>query len=423
MRPTYISNAKFFTDRVRTVLATLVFRMGRLLAIRSRLREARDLADTRDDLRVLELTISSNSLELFQAFDAEVVVCQQEADKVGVPLAVVRRESAERARDEAGHAHEHALVAACRLWEASSVDVTGQRARAIDEIRLELTKVEEVETFTVSALQAEEVKPMGAPSEVERRVAGGKGWTEMTKKERLRMVKDEAIREKANSNQQGIVAQVGEDTSGEYVASKGGGVHMEESMSNVEVAPRTAPPDMTPVTTETEMDQNFTSGATSVDTEVNVNVGQSSVRVDVIDAMIVRDTTATRNSVAPSLDARGSRRVGGGDSSISDAPADFIAADTSSIEVVVDESSSYVEVDVEVEDDMSDPARVGLKFLDVSALLIEKVIFVGLPTLVSGGSLVWERVDNAINGARGRKGWRLLTRLKRDSIGSDDTVL
>lgn len=397
--------------------------MGRLLAIKSRLVEARDLADTRNGVRISELTISSNSLKLLQSFDAEVVACEQEADKVGVPLAVVRRESAERARDEAGHAHEHALVAACRLWEASSVDVIGQRVRAIDQIRLELTKVEEVEISTSSVLQAERVKPTRAPSEVGRRVAGGKGWTEITKNERLRMVEDEATRDTANSDQQAIVAQLDEGTSAAYVASNSGGVHMEGSISNDEVAPRTAPPDMTPVTAETEMGQNVTSGATSVDTHVNIDVGQSSVSVDIVDATIVRDTTAMRNSVAPSLDARGSRHVGGGESSRSDAPQDFIAADASSIEVVVDESRSYVDVDVDVEDDVSDPARIGLKFLDVSALLIEKVIFVGLPTLVSGGSLVWERVDNALNGARGRKGWRLLTRIKRDSVGSDDTVL
>lgn len=392
--------------------------------------EARDLGDTRDGLGVPELEFSSNSLELLQSFDAEVIACQQEAKKVGGPLAVVWRESAERARDEAGHAHEHALVAACRLWEASAVDGIDQRACTVDGIRLALTKVEEEEVSPSSVLRAEGDKSMTVPSEVGRRrvskAVGAKVWTERDKNVRLRMVKDEAARDTESIDQQADVAQVGEGTRVAYVASNDGGVQVEDLVSDVEATPGTAPPDITRVTAETAMYQNVTSGATTVDAEVNPDFGQSSTSVDAVDAKIVRDTTVMRSSVAPSLNARGTRHIGGGGSSRNDLPSEMpeiMAADTSSIEVVVDESSSYVDVEAEVEDDVSDPARVGLKFLDVSALLIEKVIFVGLPTLVSGGSLVWERVDNAINGAKGRKGWKLLTRLKKDSIGSDDTAL
>lgn len=381
--------------------------------------EARDLGDSRDGLGVSKVEFSSDSLELLQSFDAELVACQQEAKKVGGPLAVVRRESAERAQDEAGHAHEHALVAACRLWEASAVqDCKDQRASAIDRIRLELTKMEEAKSSTSSVLPAEAVKPIMAPSVVGRRkFSTVAGRTEITKNEWLRVGTDEAARDTNNGNHQTMVAHEGEGT---RAASNDCGAQVQESVSDVEVTPGTAPPDVTPFTPEKEMGQNVKSGATTVDTEIYLQADPSSVSVDAVDAMIVKDSSAMRSSVAPSLDARGIRLGGSGESSRYDASPGFIATDTSSIEVVVDESSSYVDVEVEVEDDVSDPARVGLKFLDVFALLIEKVIFVGLPTIVSGGSLVWERVDNAINGAKGRKGWKLLTRLKKDSIGSDD---
>lgn len=84
---------------------------------------------------------------------------------------------------------------------------------------------------------------------------------------------------------------------------------------------------------------------------------------------------------------------------------------------IVDEVPSFVDTEAEVEDDLSDPKRVALKFFDVLALLIEKILFHGLPTIVSGGTLVWERLDNAVNGAKGRRGWRLLQRLKEEPVG------
>lgn len=388
--------------------------------------EARDLGDAHYALGVPMLEFSSNSVELLQSFDAEVVACHQEAKKVGGPLTVVRRESAERARDEAGHAHEQALVAACRLWEASAVDSFGHRARAIDRIRQELTNVGEVKISSSSVQPAVGDGPMRAPSEVERRklskVSGGKDWSEESKDERLPMAKDKVARDTVNSEQQVIMAQLGKGTRAAHVASNDGRLQEKESVSDVKVTTGTPPPDV-PVAAEAEMGQNVTSGASTVGTEINLNVGQSFVSMDAADAIIVRDTTAIRSSITPSLDKPGTRHVGGGELSRVDRQPDFMVADTSSLEVVVDGSSSYVDVEVEVEDDLSDPVRVGLKFLDVSALLIEKVIFVGLPTLVSGGSLVWERVDNAINGAQGRKGWKLLTRLKKDSVGYDDTAV
>lgn len=375
-------------------------RMEQLETLRSSLEETRDLGNIQDGLEV-----STTTIGLLQAFEDEVASRQQEAKTVGRLLAVVREESEERARGEAGRAHEHALMAACRLWEASAVEGMDQRASRSNSLRLELTRVEEEGKSGPSFAGAEGDSSTGVAPEAGRK-AGRNGLSkaaaeerssERAQTERLRMVQGEAVREAESSNQQASVAPAGEGLGGASIPAVDGGAQVEGSVTDVKATPRTASSDPAPVTVGENMGK-------SVD-EVKRDIGQPS-RIDAIDATLVSDATVVRSS-APSLNGyEESRRT---------------ASDTSSIEVVVGEPASYVDVDVEVEDDVSDPTRVGLKFLDVSALLIEKILFVGLPTLVSGGSLVWERVDNAINGAKGRKGWKLLNRLKKDSIGLDDT--
>ncbi len=401
--------------------------MGRLVVIRSGLEKARDLGEIRNDLGVGKLEFSSNSLELLQSFDDEVSSRQQEAKAVGRLLAVVWRESAERARDEAGHAHEHALVVACRLWEASAVESMAQRARVIDRVRQELSKAEEVKKNSAPSLSStEEDSPVGVDVErLQKSSSSSVAGAQLNANRGAGQV----VQDTGRNNQQSSVAQVDEiarvqsgaqvaDNSGpvveatsrsappNYTQFNAGAQVKDDSEPVVKATPRSATLDVTPVTAGTKIAQ------IAEDIETNPDVTQSSSSVAVLDATVVSDSAG-----------RGDSELRGGESSIGSITGDLASKDsgaTISIEVVVGESSSYVDVEGEVEDDVSDPTKVGLKVLDVTALLIEKVLFVGLPTLVSGGSLVWERVDNAMNGAKGRKGWRLLKRLRKDSIEVDD---
>lgn len=379
-------------------------RMEQLTTLRSRLMEARELGNVQDDVDVSKLEFSTTTLEVLQAFEDEVVFRRQEAKSVGSLLAVVRGESEERARDEAGRAHEHALVAACRLWEASAVEGMDQRARRIENLRLELTRVKEERESSPSLASAEGDSSAGVAPDAERKdlsqAAAEERFFQRATTERLRAMQGEAKRDTESSNQQASIPPppVDEGLGGASIPAADSDTEVEGSVPDVKPTRRMASSDPTPVTAGATM-------AKPVDNEMNPDIDRPSGSDDVIDATVVSDATVVNS--APSLNGYEETKRP--------------ASDSSSIEVVVGQTASYVDVEVEVEDDLSDPTRVGLKFLDVSALLIEKIIFVGLPTLVSGGSLVWERVDNAINGANGRKGWKLLKRLKKDSIGLDDT--
>lgn len=379
--------------------------MEQLAALRSRLVEARELGSIQDGVEASTLEFSTTTLELLQAFEDEVISRQQEAKTVGRLLAVVWGESEERARDEAGRAHEHALVAACRLWEASAVEGMDQRARRIDNLRLGLTRVKEKRQPSPSLEGAEGDSSARVASKAERKgssvVAAEERFSERITTERLQVAQGEAERETESSNQRASVPPpplVDGGSGGASIPAVDGGTQVEGSVPDVKPYRKMTSPDPTPVAAGAKMAKN-------VDSEGNPDINQPSGSDNAIDATLVSDATVVSSVSSPNgyEESKGT------------------ASDTSSIELVVGETASYVDVEVEVEDDVSDPTRVGLKFLDVSALLIEKIIFVGLPTLVSGGSLVWERVDNAINGAKGRKGWKLLKGLKKDSIGLDDT--
>lgn len=382
--------------------------MGLLAIIRSRLEEAD--GEIQGGIGREKLEVASSSLELLQLFDDEISTRQQEAKAVGRSLAVVWRESDERARDEAGLAHEDALVTACRLWKASAVESMDQRARAVERVRLELRRAKEVKSFTPSVAGAEEDRPAEVAVEARQEsssgvVSGAQVVVDEAKNGRVRAVPDATADDKGrNSQQSSVVSSVAQV---DEVASVDNGVQVEDAEPVVKGNDlKSAATDSTPVVTA------GTKTAQDVGTETNAAINRTFSSVDALDATVVSDSTG-----------RDGTQLGDGDSSsrtrgvVTENPERKASPDTSSsnIEVVVDESSSsYVDVEVEVEDDVSDPTRVGLKVLDVSALLIEKVLFVGLPSLVSGGSLVWERVDNAMNGAKGRKGWRLLKRLKKD---------
>lgn len=374
-------------------------RMEQLATLRSRLVEAVEVGNSQEGEEASKLAFSTTSLELLQAFEDEVVSRRQEAKTVGRLLAVVWGESEERARDEAGRAHEYALVAACRLWEASAVESIDQRARRIDNLRLALTKAKDEEGASQLFEGAERDSSAGVDPVAERNdlsQVAKERLSERATTERLRTLQGGAERDTESSDQQTSSMPPSVD-GGLKVASIpaiDGGMQVEDAVPGVKATRKMASSDPFPVAARAKMAKN-------VDKEMGPDIDQPSGSDDAFDATLVSEATVV--SSAASLDGyEESRRT---------------ASDMSSIEVVVGETTSFVDVEAEVEGDVSDPTRVGLKFLDVSALLIEKILFVGLPTLVSGGSLVWERVDNAINGAKGRKGWKLLKRLKKDSIG------
>lgn len=377
--------------------------MEQLATLRSRFVEARELDNIQDGVEASKLIFFTTALELLQAFEDEVVSRQQEAKTVGRLLAVVWGESEERVRDQAGRAHEHAMVAACRLWEASAVEGVDQRARRIHNLLRELTRVKEDGESRAPWAGAEADSSAGAAPEAKRRdlsqATAEERFSARAATKRVRVVQGEAEGNAESSNQPVSVApaSVDEGLGGSSIPAVDGATQTERSLSDVRATRRMTSSDPTRVTAGAKTTSNVN--------EMNPDIDEPSGTDEAIDATLVSDATVV--SPTPSLNG--------------DEELKRTAFDTFSIEVVVDETASYVDVEVEVEDDVSDPTRVGLKFLDVSALLVEKIIFVGLPTLVSGGSLVWERADNAINGAKGRKGWKLLKRLKQDLIRLDDT--
>ncbi|CAM9440548.1 unnamed protein product [Hapterophycus canaliculatus] len=386
-------------------------RNGRLESIRSRLLEVRDQSDNSHNLWAAKLEFSSELEDILWAFDDEVVACQEEAKMVGRPLAVVRQESPERARNEAGNAHEYAFLVACRLWDASAVEGVGKPAQESEGIDRDFNTVQNLQVTTTPVFETEVVKSLGVANDVGEEnlamVSGAELSTRTAKTEQSRATEDGAARDTESSVQQARVTQVDEATSIAYAPNTcraPAGVPGEETIAML-------------ATSGTGTDFTRAPDGTIVDAEETVGYNQSSSSAEVVHVTVVYDATTVVRSVAASGSGQSVREVRGKKRSreglLPEEPR-RTGSDASNIEVVVDRSSSYVDVEAEVEEDVSEPTRIGLKFLDVSALLIEKLLFVGLPTLVSGGSLVWERVDNARNGAKGRKGWKLLKRLKKD---------
>lgn len=379
------------------------------------------MGDLADSMGIAELDFVNETLELLQSFDVERAGRRQDAEAVEEWLDVVWGESAERARGDAENVHEQALVAACRWWEASSRPDVNQQVTTVDRIKLEVARLEELEVKVLLP-----TVPEAEVAQIDAGVVGSKDGQvsvaevartrplrEVAKTEQVRVKTDKQARIAQSSTQQtrGAQAKVGatkptvthgervEADMGESAANVDGNARLGESTADPQVAPEIAP------------------GKANTPTETSFDL--TDVDEEALDATVVSE------SVARSLDERNFKQTGAArerlPDSLVDEPAGVATAGSSSIEVVVGENEAFVDIEADVEDDVSDVTRVGLKVLDVSALLLEKVLFVALPTVFAGGSLVWERIDNAVNGAQGRKGWRLLKRLKKDSVGRDDT--
>lgn len=372
---------------------------------------------TAENLGEVDLDYVAGTLELVQAFDDARVRSQQEEDEVDKRVNIIWQESSERGRHVAEEAHEEALAAACRLWEASTAERNSKRGSSIDSIKADLDKIDAPELGVSPPFVSE--MPLTKSS-----------TTGESEKERVDVA--EAIKTKRLQQQVQLETDTPTRTRKTKDQRKGSS---EQQVGNVvpavtvagevlaESSPFVASPTFTRATTATELPSDTAKG------EANARAGDSldfsESEVDVVDAIVFSDAVVVSDLTERPLEDETSRmqtrnQIGEAsnrwvpDETASQAPYEF------SVEVVVDAAPAYVDTEFEVEDDISDPTRVGLKFLDVSALLIEKVLFVGIPTVVSGGALVWERVDNAVNGGQGRKGWRLLKRLKQDPSGTVD---
>lgn len=430
--------------------------MERIVSIKSRLKKVRKSVNFAYGPRGLALDVVSRSLELLRSFDEERIRRQLEAGKAKDRLDVVRQDSAERGQADAGKVHEEALVAACRLWEASAVEGISKRVGIVDRIKVEVARVEKADVSTLSEQERRDALDLSVDVEYRKtsvaKFTETEQWSKDVKTERVRVQggrqggipggKQEGI---PGSKQGGIPGgkQGGRPggKQGGMPGSKQGGmpgesdqqVNIEQRLgvsvskaatdiqvqSGVEATPVVAPPKVTTVSATSVVTSYFAMDDVDATGEIAFDSGSRGAK-DAVDASIVCDATVVSDLVARPVNNLKTRnmsteRVEKSGNSLSTKTAG-VASDESSIEVVLDQTQPFVDIEAEVEDDLSDPTRVGLKVLDVIALLIEKVFFIGLPALVSGGSLVWERVDNAINGAKGRGGWELHKGLKKDYI-------
>ena len=394
-------------------------RVDRLVGLRTKLRRLQDLGDVAEMQRLVERDSSYGSQELQLLFDGEKIAHQQDRRAVGEMLGVVWRESAERDEDVATKTYEDDLAAACRLWEACAVEGTSEPASLTESSTEELSAVESIVTSTAPAPKA------GAFSTTKSREKERMHVTEVAQAERealgaetefARIEMNEQATTTENSDQRERIAQTVGGTTTSTTSNEG---DVQVQHSPMGAAPTMTQPEIIPVVIAPEPTGEV--GKVGVDRQKLSDV--SKTNVGAVDTNFVSDATVVRGSIARSLNKRNIRQANEEERPRSDSsPAETsrMPSQESSIEVVVDDTSSFVDTDAEVED-ISDQTKVGLKVLDVFALLLEKVLFVGLPMVVSGGALVWERVDNAMNGAKGRRGWKLLSKLKNDPGGSDES--
>ncbi|CAN0139148.1 unnamed protein product [Scytosiphon promiscuus] len=417
------ANVTKLAVELQAYVAAAYARNGRLESIRSRLLEVRDRNESPRDLEAAELYCFSEFSDVLKAFDDEVGGCHKEAKSVGKALAVVWQESPERARNEAENAHEDALLAACRLWDASAVEDVGKREKAIDGVRRDSNDSNDVQALQVPTPvpENERVKSGGATSEVAQRdlavVSGIEVLVERAESDQSRATEDGVAYDTASNVQQARATQMdgGRSATSARGTSRASPDSVAEETNAMFVTPGTGK-DIARARGATVV-----ADAMTVNDETTTEYDQSPSSRELVDATVVYDVTSM-SAVAALGGEQSVRKLGGTKRFRGGFPPEepTMGSDVSSNDIVLDRASSYVDIEVEVEDDVSEPTRIGLKVLDVSALLIEKALFVGLPTLVSGGSLVWDRVDNALNGAKGRKGWKLLKRLKKN--GMDDVV-
>lgn len=378
-----------------------------MINIITRLENAKKAADTAVATGVGTPDEVAGALTLLQEFDAFRAHSLFEEGLVNDWLSCVCQESPERALNEAARVHEDALMAAVRLWEASTLPEAEKRAGAFARISQEMASVTEEE---VSRSYSERIS--GHTNE-----AGGPETAESLE-----------VSGKLNDER-----SLTGDTDPRAVDMAGGGMPSKSSVSEMLQQESTAiedpsrkglagvkgnrlrerPSDGMGVDT-TPVDPKVSSADPAEPVETKL-VEEFTAQVDA-----VLDATVVSEAVARTLYERTTSRQPEEERTdvLNGSPAQDVPTSTpseqASIAVVVDESASFVDAEAEVEDDVSEASKVGLKILDVTALLVEKVLFVGLPTVISGGALMWERLDNAVNGARGREGWTLLKRLKKD---------
>lgn len=405
LRCTFEPNSSIYT-------AGAIDSLERLVVTETELRTARDCTKVLDGQRLAEDFVCT-SVGLLQSLADEQTRLQQGADTVEARLGTVWRQTAERANYYGGGLHEDALVAACRLWEASAAEVRkgGAGITNIEECVREVKR----EVFERDG-ESEEVSPKDAAAE------GRKGG-------RTHAI---PITETGGQDATRGNGQPDKDPrshAGERNAWQDSEAHVRSGRSKTTVGPNDSKKVGESPYTVHAVPSMAAGPGSSVDTaEPNVIVdisdagySQSFTRESalnkVMDATVVSDSTTQ-------LPREGEKPTSGGpnkSTSTQLVPERLtrVGSEELGIEVVVDDTQTFVDIEADVED-ISDSVKVGMKVLDVAALLLEKVFFVGLPTLVSSGALIWERVDNAVNGAKGREGWVLLKRLKKDALGQDE---
>ena len=396
-------------------------RLDRLVVLRTKLRRLQDFSNVAGMQRLVERDSSYGSQELQLSFDGEKNACHRDRKSVGELLGVVWRKAAERDKDDAMKTYEDALAAACRLWEACAVESTGDPANVIENSTAqELTLVENIAASTAPTPGSGGAFSMAKATEKERI-----GVTEVAEAEQ-EALGAETEYARIEMNEQASTIETSDQR--EREAQTNGGITTSTTSIDDDVQVEDFPvgaartitqPEITPVVAAPEP----TAGVGKVDDDGEKLSDVLQSNVGAVDADIVSDATVIRGPITKSLKNRNMRQSSEEErprSGSSPSETSTVPSGESSIEVVVDDTSSFVDTEAEVED-ISDQTKVGLKVLDVFALLLEKILFVGLPMVVSGGALVWERVDNAMYGAEGRKGWKLLSKLKHDPGGSEES--
>lgn len=390
-----------------------------MINIKSRFQEAKTVADTAVARGGGNRNGVFRALKLLEEFDANRARSTSEAVFVNEWLSTVRRESSERALDDAGRVHEDAMVAAARLWEVSvsALPGPGEHASAVNRIANEVASVAEAvvavsasvgETEAVVSIKASR---MGGPDMAGFNSSGLSGVEDAANLIRNTGEKVEL----AEVDMMPYPASAGIP---EQESATADNTPLEDAVGMKEERAQKAWSEEVVLENEsTVAEAPFVETAMPVDIEA---FEEFTAQVEAaLDATVVSDVVASmlhERTTSRPLEREYAEVITGSP------PQDVLTTSTSgekSITIVVDESQSFVDTEAEVEDDISDPSRVGIKVLDVTALLIEKILFVGLPTVLSGGALVWERVDNVVNGAKGRRGWKLLKRFKKDWSGDE----
>lgn len=417
-------------------------RTARLAQISSRVGEARAIMDTAAGGRGPEVAYVAEALEVLQEFDEERARGSRAVEPVNVWLGVVCRESSERALNGPGNVHEDAFSAAARLWEASSLLGAKEGVTSLERLTREVFKMEqrpEALNFARDVFDVIKTDDAGRSNVGAKEDPHFSDLNQIARTDQSEIAVSEEESEVAVAS--GAIPNMADDAS-ITVITEGENIGM---TTGVEPDPiRTKIPGQARVTTNSVSKPSVTNSDDSV-----WELGKSGARVDFVvlgdgpsgvkapsyvevqqlrgahpssealDVTVVSESFATLLlEQTTSLTKERTRfdsvaSVSSRDGSISSGSGE------TSIEIVAAGRHSYVDVEAEVEDDTSDVSKAALKILDVIALLVEKILFVGLPTILSGGALVWERVDNAFNGAKGPNGWRLLKGFKRDWIGEN----